>query len=158
MTGSARTHARVGSTSPQPPTHAPARPDAGATRIRHIETFMKHAFAVVLLFASCSASAASFDCRKAATFVEKEICTNLVLSKLDDTLADNYKMMLLAEVGADTRAAQKAIQKAWLRTRNACTDYACIEKNYRQRIDAICEVPVLEGPHPPCAMAESVDW
>ncbi|TZF82846.1 lysozyme inhibitor LprI family protein [Cognatilysobacter lacus] len=119
---------------------------------------MKHAFAIAALFASFTASAASFDCHEAATFVEKEICTNLVLSKLDDALADNYKLMLLAEVGDDTRVEQKAIQRAWLRVRNACTDYACIEKSYRKRVDAICDVPVLEGPHPPCAMAESVDW
>jgi uncharacterized protein len=67
-------------------------------------------------------------------------------------------MMLVSEVGADTRIEQKAIQKAWLGARNKCTDYACIEQAYRKRIDAICEVPVLEGPYPPCAMAESVDW
>ena len=119
---------------------------------------MKHVVLVAALFAGFTAGAASFDCGKAATFVEKEICTNLVLSKLDDALADNYRMMLASEVGADTLVEQKAIQKAWMRDRNKCTDYACIEQAYRKRIDAICEVPVLEGPHPPCAMSESVDW
>jgi len=119
---------------------------------------MKHVLAIATLFASFTASAASFDCRKASTFVEKEICTNLVLSKLDDALADNYKMMLASDVGADTRVEQKAIQKAWMGARNKCTDYACIERAYRKRVDAICEIPVLEGPHPPCTMSENVDW
>lgn len=119
---------------------------------------MKQVLVIAALFASFTASAASFDCRKAATFVEKEVCTNLVLSKLDDTLADNYKMMLVSEIGADTRVEQKATQKAWMAGRNKCTEYACIEQAYRKRIDAICNVPVLAGPHPPCALSESVDW
>ena len=119
---------------------------------------MKHVVFVAALLTSFAASAASFDCRKAATFVEKEICTNLVLSKLDDALAENYRMMLASEVGAETRVDQKATQKAWMAARNKCTDYACIEQAYRKRIDAICEVPVLEGVHPPCTMSENVDW
>ena len=119
---------------------------------------MKHVFVIAAVFVSFSAGAASFDCRKAATFVEKEVCTNLVLSKLDDTLADNYKMMLVSDTGADTRQEQKAAQKAWMAARNKCTEYACIEQVYRKRIDAICNVPVLAGPYPPCVLSESVDW
>ena len=119
---------------------------------------MKKFLVIAALSASFTAGATSFDCRKAATFVEKEICTNLVLGKLDDMLADNYKMMLVSDTGADTRLEQKAAQKAWLAGRNKCTEYACIEQAYRKRIDAICEVPVPTGPHPPCALSESVDW
>ena len=119
---------------------------------------MKRLLVIASLFASATAGAASFDCQKAGTFVEKEICTNLVLSKLDDALADNYRMMLASGIDADTRAQQKAKQKAWMAQRNTCKDYACIEQAYRKRVDAICEVPVLEGPHPPCTLSESVDW
>ena len=119
---------------------------------------MKQVLAIAAVFVCFTASAASFDCDKAATFVEKEICTNLVLSRLDDALADNYRMMLASDVGADTRVRQKALQKAWMAGRNRCTDYACIEQAYRGRVDAICEVPVLSGAHPPCTLSENVDW
>ena len=119
---------------------------------------MKQVLVMAAVFASFTASAASFDCGKAATFVEKEICTNLVLSKLDDALADNYRMLLASGIDADTRVEQKAMQKAWLSSRNKCTDYACIEQAYRARVDAICEVPVVAGPHPPCTLSENVDW
>ena len=118
---------------------------------------MKLLVAVVALSMSFAAGAASFDCSKAGSFIEKEICTNLVLSQLDDALGENYKLMMASDVGADTRAAQKAEQKAWLGRRNQCTDYACIEKIYRERVDALCEVPVLTGPHPPCTLAESIE-
>jgi uncharacterized protein len=113
-------------------------------------------FAVAVLL-SGAASAASFDCDKAGTFVEKEICTNLVLSRLDDAMAENYALMMVSDVGDDTLAEQKAEQVAWLARRDACTDYACIEQAYRPRIDALCEVPVLSGPHPPCTLSESVE-
>lgn len=104
-----------------------------------------------------AAHAASFDCDKAGTFVEKEICTNLVLSRLDDALGENYTLMMASDIGADTRAAQKAEQKAWLGRRNRCTEYACIENAYRTRIDELCEVPVVSGVHPPCTLADSIE-
>ncbi|HEY4583595.1 MAG TPA: hypothetical protein VIG88_12170 [Lysobacter sp.] len=119
---------------------------------------MKRLFAIAALFASTAAGAASFDCGKAGTFVEKEICTSLVLGRLDEALADNYRMMLASDIGADARAQEKARQKAWLAERNRCRDYACIERAYRRRVDAICEVPVLGGVHPPCTLSEDVDW
>lgn len=118
---------------------------------------MRFPLLLASLSMSFAAGAASFDCDKAATFVEKEICTNLVLSRLDDALGENYRFMIASDIGADTRVAQKAEQKAWLRRRNACTDYPCIEKLYRARIDQLCEVPVLTGVHPPCTLSEAIE-
>jgi uncharacterized protein len=112
---------------------------------------------LALLCTSLLAQAASFDCAKAATFVEKEICTNAVLSRLDDALGDNYRLMKASDIGADAQAEQKARQKAWLGRRNSCTEYACIESAYRTRIDEICEVPVLTGPHPACTLSASIE-
>lgn len=118
---------------------------------------MKSLALAAMFSLSFTASAASFDCDKAATFVEKEICTNLVLSRLDDALGENYRMMMVSDIGADTQAAQKAEQKAWLGRRNRCTEYTCIEQVYRKRIDEICEVPVVSGPHPPCTLSENIE-
>ena len=106
---------------------------------------------------SFAAQAASFDSDKASTFVEKEICTNSVLSRLDDALGENYKLMMASDIGADARTAQKAEQKAWLGRRNKCADYSCIEKLYRARIDEMCEIPVISGVHPPCTLAETIE-
>jgi uncharacterized protein len=44
-----------------------------------------------LLLVSPSVFAASFDCDKASTFIEKAICNNEEISKLDDELAVNFK-------------------------------------------------------------------
>lgn len=118
---------------------------------------MKSLAFVAVFCTSFMAQAASFDCAKAVTFVEKEICTNAVLSRLDDALGDNYRLMMASDIGADAVAEQKARQKAWLGRRNTCTDYSCIESAYRKRIDEMCEVPVLTGPHPPCTLSESVE-
>jgi uncharacterized protein len=118
---------------------------------------MKSLLLISALVASFSASATSFDCGKASTFVEKEICTNLLLSKLDDALSRNYQLMMASDIGADSRLEQKAVQKRWLQTRNRCTDYTCIEQAYRPRIDEICEYPVISGIHPDCTVAETID-
>jgi uncharacterized protein len=47
----------------------------------------------ILLFASW-AHAAGFDCTKASTLVEKAICSDSELSKLDDLLMISYKEAL----------------------------------------------------------------
>jgi DNA-directed RNA polymerase specialized sigma subunit len=49
-------------------------------------------FVVIALFGllSTQATAASFDCNKAASWVEKSVCSNAELSKLDDQLAKSY--------------------------------------------------------------------
>ncbi|MGM8900630.1 lysozyme inhibitor LprI family protein, partial [Psychrobacter sp. 1Y4] len=43
---------------------------------------------------STYANSASFDCNKAATWVEKTVCESSELSKLDDTMAKKYKSNL----------------------------------------------------------------
>ena len=58
-----------------------------------------------------SAQAASFDCGKASTFVEKAICTDKQLSGLDDQLAGLYKA---GRAAAANSATLEADQKAWL--------------------------------------------
>lgn len=42
-----------------------------------------------------TANAASFDCTKAGTDQEKMICSDSILSSLDDKLAKTYKSALL---------------------------------------------------------------
>jgi len=76
---------------------------------------------------------ASFDCAKAGTAVEKLICKDETLSKLDEQLASSYKQAL---ADASDKDAFKHQQIDWLKTRNVCTDTTCLIESYRKRISA----------------------
>lgn len=89
--------------------------------------------------------AASFDCAKASTKVEKLICTDAELSKLDEALAAAYADALKST----DPASLKAGQKAWFNVRNRCVDVACIQKAYRQRTEAIRQALPRPAPAAP---------
>lgn len=98
-------------------------------------------FAIAMLFGllttASSAQAASFDCAKASTRVEKIICNNQELSDLDAKMDQVYRDSLSAydyykglEVTSD--------QRKWIKiTRSACKDVACIKNAYLLRIDEL---------------------
>jgi len=75
--------------------------------------------------------AASFDCAKAGTKVEKLICSTPSLSKLDSDLADIYKDALRKE------PATRQEQVSWIKDRNKCADAACLETSYKERMDEL---------------------
>lgn len=57
---------------------------------------MKHYIIFIsLIFLTSISYAASFDCNKASTFIEKAICSESELSKLDDLLGKSYKKALI---------------------------------------------------------------
>ncbi len=81
------------------------------------------------------ASAASFDCDKAASFVEKAICQNPKLSALDDDLAVAYQTAQEASKNVDSLKKQ---QLNWLKNkRDVCQTNSCLEKVYKKRIVAL---------------------
>ncbi len=81
---------------------------------------------------AAAAPAASFDCAKAGSAVEKMICADADLATLDATLGAQFKQALAAAGNGD---ALKARQRGWLtRVRNACATPACLATAYRQRI------------------------
>lgn len=85
----------------------------------------------LLIFAG-SIEAASFDCGKAATEIEKLICGDGELSKLDESLDKAY---LQALKRADVDKQMIESQRQWLKTkRNACKNAECIKKAYETRI------------------------
>ena len=89
-----------------------------------------------LLVAPLFGHSASFDCGKAGTPVEKMICANEELSRLDDALAETYSLEVDS---ANATANLRGSQKAWLTSRNMCRDIACIRQNYEQRLaDLFC--------------------
>ncbi|MEI6746848.1 MAG: lysozyme inhibitor LprI family protein [Methylococcaceae bacterium] len=83
-----------------------------------------------------SVFAASFDCNKAATFIEKAICGNEEIGRLDDKLALNFKAAKKA-IGDDKAKELIASQKQWLSVRNKCTDDKCLIDSYSKRIAVI---------------------
>lgn len=81
------------------------------------------------------AQAASFDCAKAQTTIEKLICGDNELSKLDEALSNTYQQVI--EKSADKPKAIKE-QKQWLKeVRNACQDTSCLNSAYQKRIDEL---------------------
>src|SRR5208337_5111845 len=71
---------------------------------------------IIALFGllSTQANAASFDCKKAATWVEKTVCSNPELSKLDDEMAKAYHDAL-ASLSPEGQKETKQYQKQWLK-------------------------------------------
>lgn len=117
---------------------------------------MKRSIILILLVSASISQAASFDCSKASTFVEKTICADTLLGKLDEALSDNYKMMLGSDIGKGAEQDLKATQKKWLKERNKCKDNNCLIEAYRKRVDEICEYPVISGMHPICISSDEV--
>jgi uncharacterized protein YecT (DUF1311 family) len=77
-------------------------------------------------------SATSFDCKRAATGVEKMICHSSVLARQDGDLGEAL-WFLRRELNPAERAALIRSQRAWLKRRNSCGDYKCVEAAYEQR-------------------------
>lgn len=79
-------------------------------------------------------NAASFDCAKATTAVEKMICGNEGLSKLDEVMADTYKARLVARPNDPSIRNDQA---TWLQERNKCSDDYCLVVAYLDRLKAL---------------------
>jgi uncharacterized protein len=78
---------------------------------------------------------ASFDCTKASSQVEKIICSNAELSKLDEQLSVAYVQGNAASI---SKAELKSSQRRWLiEKRNICTDASCVKKAYEERLNEI---------------------
>ena len=77
-------------------------------------------------------SAASFDCAKASTAVEKLICGSPQISRQDEELSVAYK-----EAATQARDKDPLVidQKRWLKNeRSLCRDENCLKKVYQERI------------------------
>lgn len=90
---------------------------------------------IVVLIGSLIMSAsyaASFDCNKAKTYVEKTVCDTPVISKLDDELSEKYRKAL-KQFGETV----KTEQRTWLKDLNSCSDPKCVNTAYLGRISEI---------------------
>lgn len=118
--------------------------------------FRSLTFALVPLVISTYALGASFDCKKARTYAETQVCSNPLLSKLDDAMAFNYRNMTTADLGPGGGATIRQVQKKWLSERDRCSTVACLEQLYRSRITETCDYAVVAGVHPDCIDADDI--
>lgn len=88
---------------------------------------------------------ASFDCGKAVTVVERAICADAALARLDRQMAQAYQLRL---DGSADRIAERNAQRAWLKLRSsACADQAgprlaaCLTGIYRARLTELSGRP-----------------
>lgn len=91
------------------------------------------------LIASHAAFAASFDCKKASTKVERMICADADLGEADQWLANYYTRALLG-LSAERKEMVRNDQKGWLSKRNLCKDKQCIKSaidNQFARLESI---------------------
>lgn len=103
------------------------------------------ALALLGLFAGSAAQAASFDCNKARTPMEKAICSDMKLSALDDELNAAYKA---AAERSGNKEAIRRWQRDWLKSYEVthCTDAACWQVQFSERIAALRNVAGSQEP------------
>lgn len=100
----------------------------------------------VMAAATSGVLAASFDCSKATSQVERLICDTPTLSQQDDALAASYRATLAVDPSARDR------QKVWLReVRNQCKDVLCLATAYQQQIAAMSGAAAGSGGAPSAA-------
>ena len=89
--------------------------------------------ALALLLGLNTAFAASFDCRKASSTMEKLICSDAELSRQDEELAAAYKQ---ARSISGAAATITRWQRDWLRSETVtnCRDAASLRLAYSERI------------------------
>jgi len=84
---------------------------------------------------SSNAHAASFDCEKAQTNIEKLICSDQGLSYFDERLNYEYKQNLIEKQGSQEPIAT---ERKWLQEiRGSCKDIQCLLNKYAERIEAL---------------------
>lgn len=100
-----------------------------------------HRIAGALLCAAATlpAAAASFDCAKASTEVDKAICADASLSSLDDKLALAYRDAMAA-----TGGLIKNSQREWAKSRADCErkpqTTQCLVDEYKMRVEVLSTV------------------
>ena len=117
----------------------------------------KNILYIVLLAFNCAEQAASFDCKKAQSKMEKAICDNPKISKLDEELAENYQTAK-GKLSADAQKIFVAGQRSWLKflSTSCFTDFQakpaskedaaqCLETEYKARLAGFKNTGSLVG-------------
>lgn len=92
---------------------------------------------------STFAHATSFDCTKASTFAEIQICNTPHLERLDEKLNSAYVAGLTSSQRKDQ---YRADQRAWLKHRDTCATQACVKETMEARLNALDTTPARKVP------------
>jgi uncharacterized protein len=107
-------------------------------------------FVLCALLPLAAASAASFDCAKAATSVERAICQDEQVSVLDEYLARYYSAARKALGRGAT--CLRADQREWLKSvRDRCADSECLRRAYLERL------ALLDGLQPGATAIQDIE-
>jgi len=88
----------------------------------------------MLALYSTAASSQSFNCSRSATSDEVMVCQNVILSRLDEELADEFSKLRRRLTGFRREQLDRE-QREWLSRRRACrVDTACIRQVYEVRM------------------------
>lgn len=114
-----------------PVSTAPASPAAPAPEVKEVQT----AATAVPVIPEKTVIEASFDCGKAASKIERLICSSPETASADARLAKAYAT---AKAKSTDVNALKAQQVDWMKSeRNACADAACLLKVTEDRIQKL---------------------
>lgn len=100
---------------------------------------IKTAILFTLYIPFCESFAASFDCETAKlTTIEKTICSDALLSKLDEALSEAYKKV---RENHSNPSALKSDQLNWIKkNRNSCSTSECLIQSYTLRIGELAQL------------------
>jgi uncharacterized protein len=119
--------------------------------IRQKQNFAICLFLLVALSAPATLLAASFDCAKASSRIEKLICGNPKLSQMDERL---YSAYLEALATTDNPVSLRTEQRRWVSdVRGKCTDAACLETTHATRITELANASERDSEK--CRVSES---
>ncbi len=96
-------------------------------------------FILVLVLTTFSLFGASFDCTKAKSDVEKAICQDDELSKLDEKLSSFYIEILDGTFSKEEQENIKQAQRNWIKERNECKVglIDCLVDKYKLRLTSL---------------------
>jgi uncharacterized protein len=83
------------------------------------------------MFEASRSFAASFDCTRATSNLEKAICSDQGLSSLDSKLGDVYHQAMARTSNPESL---KISQREWIKRLNACNAVDCLKQAYETRI------------------------
>lgn len=98
------------------------------------KTYLKFAVLLGIIVMTPSAPAASFDCAKASSKIERMICSSESISALDTRLQNEYTKALAQACEA---AELKKFQRLWLKSRDTSVDEKGLSWMYEERIKSL---------------------
>lgn len=96
----------------------------------------------------------TINCASPKTTLARSLCVDSEFIKLDEKLKSNYLAMISSDIGEIAKKDLKLNQEKWRKNLKKCTNSKCVEAEYKKRINAICEYPMITGVYPVCELVQ----